>query len=29
VVLADRMRGDLGDSAKGVKGKGRRPCGRV
>jgi arylsulfatase A len=29
VVLADRMREDLGDSAKGVEGKGRRPCGRV
>ncbi len=28
VVLADRMREDLGDSAKGVEGKGRRPCGR-
>jgi len=27
--LADGMREDLGDSTKGVEGKGRRPCGRV
>jgi arylsulfatase A len=29
LAMADKCRGDLGDAITGVKGKNRRPCGKV